>query len=170
MLTRRALNLAVSRYFRCASDCKVQLWLPALWTSANSQPHLPPGLAAPICRSRCAPRALAASRLLPQSQPATARLASPSGRPELFATVLKEIGPQFEVSSGYKLTLRDLWHGHSPPTAGMSNISARSEPDGGGEVSGDGARIRPRAESELQFCLSLRMLSPAAIATRGGKS
>src|SRR5262249_47973684 len=34
-----------------------------------------------------------------------------------------------------------MTHRHPPPMLG----SARGEPDGGGEVSGDGSRIRPRA-------------------------
>jgi hypothetical protein len=37
----------------------------------------------------------------------------------------------------------------SPPSTAGKNISARGEPDGGGDVSGDGPRIRPRAESAL---------------------
>jgi hypothetical protein len=32
-----------------------------------------------------------------------------------------------------------------PPTAEGEELSAQSEPDGGGDVSGDGSRIRPRA-------------------------
>jgi hypothetical protein len=36
-----------------------------------------------------------------------------------------------------------------PPPTADARVSARSKPDGGGDVSGDGSRIRPRAESQF---------------------
>src|SRR5262245_46723774 len=40
-----------------------------------------------------------------------------------------------------------------PPPTADARVSARSKPDCGGDVSGDGSRIRPRAESQFTILL-----------------
>jgi hypothetical protein len=49
-----------------------------------------------------------------------------------------------------------------PPPTADARVSARSKPDCGGDVSGDGSRIRPRADRSLQPAFRQRIYPAAA--------
>jgi hypothetical protein len=88
MLTRRALKCR-RECFRCVSDCRV----PAMAARFVEAP-----ISDPACRLdwRHPVVDLGTSSAVPQSQPVTTGLASPSGRPELFSIRASRTADSFE--------------------------------------------------------------------------